>query len=604
MRNAFLVQVFILVTFFVANASCRQVNNIRIVENGKANYVIVLPTQPDPIETQAAQILQQYLQKVSGARLDIKNTARSVSSNSIVLIKDKKSNLADDGFIISTTTNNLTIKGGQRKGLLYGVYSFLEKYLGCKMYAGDCYYIPQHPTITLNSNIILKQEPAFSYRTEFFREMSSTPEYPNWHKLFNVYNWQTHAYEYEDWGLFVHTFETLVPQAQYFNQHPEYFALVNGKRVPTQLCLSNPDVFNVLVSNLKKEMAKKPTAKYWSVSQNDNFDYCHCDKCTQINNQEGGPQGSIVTFVNKVAALFPDKVISTLAYQYSRAAPKKTRPLPNVNIVLCYQVDRITSIASDKASASFRLDLDNWLKLTNNIMIWDYVVQYTNVLSPYPNLHLLKPDIQYFQQKGVKMMFEQGWSKGEFSELRAYLISQLLWNPGIDDDVVINDFLNGYYGNAAASIRKYIDQVESQFRKSGLSLQLFGNLNDAQNSYLSFALLKQYSQYFDQAEASVKDDPVLLDRVKTARLAVDYVFLETAKTSVAASNKLNINNQTSKMVKAIPAAQDAAMNTPEVLKARLDSFINTCRKAKITELSISGKDVNTYKKEFLELLNR
>ncbi|WP_143308028.1 DUF4838 domain-containing protein [Chitinophaga vietnamensis] len=608
MRNVCLLLAFILFSLVTVNTSCAQSGSMRIVDNGKTNYVIQIPANPDPIETQAANVLQQYLQKISGAQLQIKKVNGQAGPNSISLAKSNDASLAEDGFAITSGAGKVNIKGGSRKGVLYGVYTLLEKYLGCKMYAGEAYDVPKQSIVSLSSNINLKETPAFAYRTEFFREMISKPEYTDWHKLYNIYNWQTQKYEYEDWGLFVHTFDILVPHTQYFSQHPEYYALVKGKRVPTQLCLSNPDVFNILVSNLKKEMAKKPDAKYWSVSQNDNFDYCQCDNCTRINNREGGPQGSIIAFVNKVAAQFPDKVISTLAYQYSRAAPKTLRPLPNVNIMLCYQVDRSNTISLDKASASFRTDLDNWLALTKNIMIWDYVVQYTNVLSPYPNLHFLKPDIQYFKQKGIKMMFEQGWSKGEFSELRSYLIAKLLWNPDINDDAVINDFLKGYYGSAAPYLRKYIDLVESEFKKSGNSLQLFGKLDNAKNSYLSLPLLGQYNSLFDQAEAAVKSDNALLDRVQTARLAIDYVFLETMKSSKNTLLAPANNRAMSVMSKAMPAASQsaAAMGVKSVddVKAKLDNFINNCRKAKIVELSIDGKDLNGYKSDFLKSLDK
>ncbi len=137
-----------------------------------------------------------------------------------------------------------------------------------------------------------------------------------------------------DWGLWVHTMHRFVPPAQ-FEAHPEYFAERNGVRVPDQLCLSNPEVLRITVDSLRAMMARKPAVRYWSVSQMDNFNHCQCAQCHRTDSLDGSPSGSILRFANAVADSFPDKVISTLAYQYSRSAPKVTKPRPNVNIMLC-----------------------------------------------------------------------------------------------------------------------------------------------------------------------------------------------------------------------------------------------------------------------------
>src|SRR5690606_34319290 len=105
-----------------------------------------------------------------------------------------------------------------------------------------------------------------------------------------------------------------VPAKTYFDKHPDFYALVDGKRKASQLCLSNPQVLKIVLGHLKAQMDDNPQMKYWSVSQNDDLGYCECQRCKAVDKQEGGPQGSIIRFVNKVAAQFPDKIIPTLAY--------------------------------------------------------------------------------------------------------------------------------------------------------------------------------------------------------------------------------------------------------------------------------------------------
>ena len=77
------------------------------------------------------------------------------------------------------------------------------------------------------------------------------------------------------------------------------------------------------------------TATYWSISQMDGNGNCTCDECKRLDKYDGSPSGSILSYVNKVAAKFPHKKIATLAYIYSRKAPRYTKPAPNVAIQLC-----------------------------------------------------------------------------------------------------------------------------------------------------------------------------------------------------------------------------------------------------------------------------
>ncbi|MDP1974138.1 MAG: DUF4838 domain-containing protein, partial [Sediminibacterium sp.] len=179
-----------------------------------------------------------------------------------------------------------------------------------------------------------------------------------------------------------------------------YFALMGNKRIIDQLCLTNPDVYDLTVKTLKEEMTKQPEKKLWSVSQGDNFSYCQCDACAKIIADEASAAGPIIHFVNKVAAQFPDKIISTLAYQYSRKAPKHIKPANNVQIMLCtIELNRSKAIENDSLSVSFLKDITDWGKISQNIYLWDYTVNFSHHITPFPNLHTLQKNIQFFTKK-------------------------------------------------------------------------------------------------------------------------------------------------------------------------------------------------------------
>lgn len=568
---------------------------IHLIERGESRYRIVIPSTATPDEVNAGNVLQDYLLQVSGAVLPVVPANMAKSRFEIVLGQNERIDelntdinyniLGQDGFIIKTDSMRLIIAGGNEKGTLYGVYAFLEKYLGCRMYSPTVKVIPKMDRIVL-AKIDDMQVPRIKFRDTHYR-ITWNREYTDWHKLDHNENGGR-----PDWGLWVHTFNQLVPPEVYAKEHPEYYAMIDGRRVPTQLCLTNPDVLEITIKNLRREIAKNPHATYWSVSQNDNRQYCRCDACMAINDREGSPSGSIINFVNKVAGQFPDKVISTLAYEYSRKAPRTLRPAENVNIMLCsIEANRDKPIPTDSTSEEFRRDVVEWGKIAEDIIVWDYVIQFTNLISPFPNLHVLKPNIQFFADHGVTAMFEQGNREvgGEFAELRAYMISKLLWNPDEDADSLMNDFLRGYYGAASGPIRQYIDTMREALLRSGQPLRIFGSPNEASTSYLTPWLISVYTDLFDKAEATVIETPELLERVRIARLPLEFAIMEQAKKTYAGEHGLFVKTADNKW---IPRKD---------IRQRIDPFVDLCIRQGVTRVKEWSTSPEAYRSAMYRL---
>ena len=487
----------------------------KLIIEGRTDYTIVIPDDNGSMEMEAANQLQHYLSKMSGVSLPVVTENEYQGKNAIYLGATDFSRakgidlepLENNGYVFERHKDNLVIAGGSEKGVLYGVYSFLES-VGFRKYSRDDEVkIPNGKEIDLPKNKV--SIPVIKYRTTSYYDARDA-EYASWHK---------HSSR-DTWGLFVHTFEVLVPPEKYGKTHPEYFSLIDGKRNPvTQLCLSNEAVFDTLVTELRERIDENPKATYWSVSQNDNDKYCQCGRCTKLNEKYGGvPSGSIIWFVNKVAKQFPDKVISTLAYWYTRTAPSNISIEPNVNIMLC-NIESTRERPVFDTDPAFTSDLQDWGKICEDILIWDYNIQFANPVSPFPNLHTIGPNIKFYTENNVKALFMQATGqKGEFGHLRAYLICKLMWDPDADTNLIINDFLNGYYGDAGPYIGQYIDTMRESLLRNDFKLKLFGDPRDAVNNYLSADKMQEYDILFDRAEEAVKNNPQLLTRVREARL--------------------------------------------------------------------------------------
>ena len=215
---------------------------------------------------------------------------------------------------------------------------------------------------------------------------------------------------------------------------------------------------------------RNPNYRIYSLSQNDNFLFCQCEKCKAIEDQYGGHSGIIVWFVNQVADAvkqeFPDKFVGTFAYQYSRRPPTNIKPRQNVVIRLC-SIECCFAHPLDAGcpqNDKFMRDLKGWAELAPHLFIWDYIVDYAQYIAPWPNFQVLGPNIKVFGNNKAIGIFEEAQYQSagaEFDEMKAWTVNQLLWNPDQDVDSLVNIFVKGYYGKAAPYIKEYYDLCQS-----------------------------------------------------------------------------------------------------------------------------------------------
>ena len=568
MKTNYLLLLIVILAF----TSCSQKNQLTIIDNGKTTYEIILPNNVKPDIKKAATQLQTYLEKSTGVKIQITNTKNSTPGKNKIFVGKNQNNLKSaHTILIKTDGKNLIITGGNAKSTLYAVYTFLENYLGCRWYSPTVEKVPQQKTLSIKTPLNFSYTPVITTRTVHSRLFYENPDFADKLKV-------THdAFPGYVPTARVHTFQKFVPEKTYFEKHPEYYALINGKRVATQLCLTNKDVLQIVTDSVSAIFKRYPDAHVISVSQNDNTQHCQCDACKKIDTEEGAPSGTMIRFVNGVAKHFPDKEISTLAYQYTRK-PCKTKPAGNVLITLCsIECDRSAPI--EQKCTDFANDLVGWKAKTENIRIWDYTTQFTNFLAPFPNIHTLQPNIRFFRNNHATWIFEQhSHQPSELFELRSYLTAKLLWNPDSNTDEIITGFTNGYYEDAGVFIKKYIDLIHSEIQNDpDFFLFLYGDPAQAFNSFLKPELLEKYNTFFNNAEAAVADKPAVLQRVQIARISTDYAMLEMARNGMSPKFQLLKNGKVSAGV-----------------KTRLTRFKNSCKSANITMMNEMGYTVNEY----------
>lgn len=154
------------------------------------------------------------------------------------------------------------------------------------------------------------------------------------------------------------------------------------------------------------------------------------------------------------------------------------------------------------------------------------------MVAPFPNFPILQKNIQLFKEHNATMHFSQiGGSKGgDFSEMRAYMVSKLMWNPYLDADSLMRSFMDGYYGAASPYIYQYEKLLEGGLLASDKELWIYDSPVTHKDGMLNAKCRKRYNELFDDAERAVAGDSVLLRRVRMARLPLQYSELEIART--------------------------------------------------------------------------
>lgn len=496
-----------------------------LVSKGKPQARIVLAEDND-VNRKAAQLLQRFVRETSGGELPI--VANGRCSKNCVLIGESTNEATDDGYVIDCSRGTLAIKTAGGKGAIYGVTALLEKQLGVDYLAKDFYTLTPSADVRI-PQMHVAESPAFRFR-QTFSYSNNDSTYRDWMRL------QEHREMFAA-DMWVHTFDRLLPSSVYGKSHPEYYSFINGERRPgnhSQWCLTNPDIFEIVAHRIDSIFKANPNQNMSSVSQNDGNDtYCQCPECRKVNEYEGSPAGCYVRFLNRLAERFTDKQFSTLAYLFTMHPPKHVKPLPNVNIMLCdIDTKREVPLTDNDSGRDFVRALEGWAKISDNIFVWDYGINFDNVVAPFPNFHILKKNIQLFKRNHATMLFEQvnGTLGTDFAELRAYMLGKLMWNPELDADSLMQRFMRGYYGAAAPYLYRYQQMLIGALLASGIPLWIYDSPITHKNGMLNANLRKAYNELFDEAEKAVAADSAMLAHVRIARLPLRYSELEIART--------------------------------------------------------------------------
>lgn len=495
---------------------------------------------PIPSETTALRELEECIRKIAG------NGSGRLPE---IRLSHDPALSCEEWKITREKGGAVRIAGGRPRGVLYGVYEFMERGLGVTFCAPDFTDYPKADAVGLPAEFRWEGKPAFQYRRIYYLT-------GNWPE-----NWIRHAarLRMNDWGTEEYGFGNRPGRPtgchsfyEYAKDFPREICWMNekGERVKTthytQICYTHPEVRRRFKAKLREYIAEDraecdkkqmPWPVVYDISHNDADARCHCPKCRKFI-ERYGMSALMLDFINDIAhdiaKDYPDIMVQTFAYGKTLAPPiGKIRAADNVIIRIAAMdfefshgktARDLLRPLSDPRNAPYRKLLSDWSRAAKHLAIWDYwKLFYDRYPSPKGFIQNLPETIRYYHECGADYLMAEaeidaGKELESFNDLRVWLGAKLMVNPYLDAETEMKRFFRAAYGEAAALMREYFDYLAAAMAREKRPL---GLVPVGSRVYLSRDFFEHCNQLLARAQELTADDPERKRNVGQERLIVD-----------------------------------------------------------------------------------
>jgi hypothetical protein len=488
---------------------------LTLIRDGQpAATIIIAGDAPDSVR-RAATELQDYLGRASGAQLPLLTDVRPETGVSLFVGESALTRslgvtldgIGPDGYRWQSGDDWLAIVGRDQRGgpvsgmrnpwqfhevynpelrlgafgetgTLYGVYQFLERFCGVRWFMpGELgTVVPAFKDLSVGP-LAEQRTPDFSYRYPWFCNFATAPDEALWYRRAG-FGGVCPVQAIDSFSFFL----------KYKDEHPEYFALVDGQRDTGSLCcitgggnlcLSNEDLLRQMAADIGAYFDSHPDQQFYPVAPNDGMTrVCGCEKCAPQVEPGKGKTGHfsnyIWGFVNRLAAevarTHPGRNIGTIAYEGYLDPPDAIERLhPAVAVMVC----QVRGSFPDPERRRVARDLINrWHAKTDQLYLWEY---YRYNLPPFPWCpaaypHAIAADLSSL--KGVsrgEFVESESWQPGgearihypAMQHLNLYVTAKCLWDANLDVDALLTDYVTRFYGPAAEPMGTFWQRAEA-----------------------------------------------------------------------------------------------------------------------------------------------
>lgn len=522
----------------LALAVPQEAEPVTIVCEGGPALPLYAGSVPAPVEE-----LRRYLKEISGADFVPAKAERGARGLYVGLLSDfpwlaveRSEELGSEGFVLRTEGGSLHLLAREAPGVQHAATTLLHR-LGCRWFfpGRNWEVIPKRPTIEGAWNE--RQVPSFGTQRLLWYGFGATRKCAEDLAAWNRHNRMGGPVQVS----IGHTWHGLDPERD-FAAHPEWFALVGGKRQNSKPCYSHPEVLRRAVESALRQAAEG--RGMISMSPPDGLGYCECEKCASVF--AGGapvashgttfakrPDGATVNvtsetlfrLVSEVARAVAEKHPKTLVGCYAYSAyshPPSFKLHPNVFLQTTTAFRRTPLSLEEQLKAFGERTGQVGIREYYSVYQWDWDYPYPTAVEPGK----LQKTLRIFRQSNVTSVNAEASNNWGPRGLGYYVASQLLWDVNADVGALVRDFYAKAFGPAAAPMERYYvrwygsgvrgsDDLPKGTQEDGDKKPAAPRLDD----------LKAAFRDLDEAARLVRDHPGYRERVDDLRLYAHYLFL-------------------------------------------------------------------------------
>ncbi len=544
----------------------------KLVDDGKSEYKIVLPNEPSEAEETASWELEALFAEATSITLETVYESEITYSDTAKLIllgNTQYAEIADvdvdaipyDGFTLKTVGSNLFVLG-KEKGVLYGVYEFLENTFGFEYFVSNVYALDKNVKNQYMPKLDISDAPDIAYRTDAWGAEKGGIDRARLRSFTSPFM---------SYGMYqVHNTMDWLPPATYKATHSSWYASSGGQLCytahgnETELAAMQEVVLEKFKEQVNHYFGQGEYLRVISFTQNEGTTggWCNCSACVADKQTYGAASASIIRFLNPVAKQFKEWLEATypghevtivfFAYQYSESAPVKTegeKIVPadesvvledNLAVWLAPIYGDFTRSITDVKNTTMYQSFKNWSVLSKQLYVWGYDTNYSNYLMWYDTFEALPDFYKYLKEFNVQYMFNQGQIHSNsnltgFDAFKIALNSKLMWDCDMDVEAFTDRFFETWFGGAAQDMRKYYDSFISWSKELKTEQNYDGDLyfDGYTTSHYPLNKLNEWQGYIEDAYESIESLKEskpnrynnLYKRINAESIAVRYAML-------------------------------------------------------------------------------
>ncbi|MBR5528913.1 MAG: DUF4838 domain-containing protein [Oscillospiraceae bacterium] len=555
-------------------------SSVDFLKDGKSDYVIVIPDEADEYETVGAEDLQLFVEKASGAKLEIVAEKDAPKDGKCIYIGAVKAadeagimptyeTTKQNGYQIKLVGDDCYLRGYTSMGSRNAVYEFLDEVVDYEIYAWDEIYVADVKTAKMPAFDKVYQL-VFDWRNANYGDqirikgVSARMQLIGGEEVFVTGNVNHNSFTIVDPYVYDFTSD------KYKDWYSPETESVAGKTYPVQLCYSNEEMMEQYIKNLI-DMVKDAPQPAMMIGQQDNHGWCTCDECAALKEKYGTNGAVMVQFTNKVQAALdawfaenkpgvqPTRLVM-FAYNATVEAPAKFNeskgkwePIDetvklndNSSVMIApagHTFDKAIVDTDLKDPYSLQGTIAGWASVTKYPFVWMYTLYFTGDggMLMADTIEIVKKNYQYLRDIGTLYLIDQSEhyanNYSAWGHVKGYVGLKMSANPELHVGELLDDFFVNYYGPASDIMQALFNEQREYMtylmKQDPLSTAKIGSQPQT-TDYWKYNQLQHYlgqiNQAFEAIKPLAKTDPErytkLYDRILTESVQYRYLTLQ------------------------------------------------------------------------------